>query len=91
MKIKAPTTPAKRLRVPPPGRQRYVVELPANAELIVTCRRGFQICAGRISPGSYRVWPRKLGLNRSVEFQKDPWDTAEATDFIEDEPSGGPP
>ena len=47
------------LRLPTPIRQRYEVELPADAELIITCPAGLEPCGAREPAGSYRVWTRK--------------------------------
>ena len=43
----------------PASRTTYTVSLPANAELIIACTDGLEVCAGRLSPSEYRVWTRK--------------------------------
>lgn len=66
-----------RVDLPPPGRARYVIELPKDAEITVVCADGEELCAGRISMTKYRVWSRKARppLARPPQGQQPPEDS----------------
>ncbi len=83
-----PRQPVK-LRLPPPGRARYEIDLPADAEVIIRSSGEFEVCAGRVDATTYRVWTRKV-RQRKVSTRLPP-EADDPNQYVDDEPSGGPP
>lgn len=53
------------VRLPPPGRARYALDLPTNSELIISAlTQNTEICAGRISPNQFRIWTRERKVKK---------------------------
>lgn len=52
------------IKLPSPGRVQYTLELPPNAELIVTCVEGVELCGGRDTRQRYRVFTRTRSIGR---------------------------
>lgn len=91
-KVKVAPTPSTPITLPAPPRTRYEIDLPENTELIITCVKGFELCAGKVLHDMYRIWVRKLpkeprGPKPDDEERLDP---NSAAAYVDDEPSGGP-
>jgi hypothetical protein len=56
---------ATRVTLPHPNRVVYEVELPENSEITIQCAYGFEVCGGRLSRTTYRVWTRRIGKARA--------------------------